>query len=201
MEDSGNAPHRSPLVVVVGGPNGAGKSTTAPRLLRDALAVTEFINADAIAAGLSAFRPESVAFAAGRLMLRRIRSLALAGHDFAFETTLASRVFGPLLRRLRASGYRVQLAFLSLPNADLAVARVAERVRAGGHDVPAPVIRRRFSAGLGNLFGTYLDIADVWQVFDNSALTAPRVIASKLPPDEPRIFDADAWRNLVELAQ
>jgi len=200
VEDSRNVQPGSPLVVVVAGPNGAGKSTAAPRLLREALAVAEFVNADAIAAGLSAFRPESMAFAAGRLMLSRIRSLTLARQDFAFETTLASRLFGPQLRRLRASGYRVQLAFLSLPNADLAVARVAERVRAGGHDVPEAVIRRRFSAGLRNLIGFYLDLADVWQVFDNSALTAPRVIASKMYADEPRIFDADAWQNLLEFA-
>ena len=86
-----------PLVVVVAGPNGAGKSTAAPRLLQDALAVDEFVNADAIAAGLSAFRPESVAMAAGRLMLARIQKLGEARVDFAFETTLASRTFAPRL--------------------------------------------------------------------------------------------------------
>src|SRR4051812_37580642 len=120
-----------PLVVVVGGPNGAGKSTTAPRLLRGALAVREFVNADAIAQGLSAFRPETVAFAAGRVMLARLRALAAAGDSFAFETTLASRNFAPWLRTLKAQGFKVHVAFLSLPTADLAVARVAERVRQG----------------------------------------------------------------------
>ncbi|MCC7131368.1 MAG: AAA family ATPase [Gemmatimonadales bacterium] len=190
-----------PLVVVVAGPNGAGKSTTAPSLLQDALAVSEFVNADAIAAGLSAFRPESMAVAAGRLMLGRIRALAMARVDFAFETTLASKTFAPRLKRLRESSYRFHLAFLSLPSPDLAVARVAERVRLGGHDVPEAVIRRRFVSGLRNLFGLYLDLADTWQVFDNSTLAAPRLIAARMPGEETRLIDADAWRNLLELSR
>ncbi|HEY1542814.1 MAG TPA: hypothetical protein VGG01_10420 [Xanthobacteraceae bacterium] len=88
----------TPNVIVVGGPNGAGKSTSAPHLLRDTLAVTEFVNADAIAGGLSAFRPESAAVAAGKVMLARMRQLAANRESFAFETTLASRSFAPWLR-------------------------------------------------------------------------------------------------------
>jgi predicted ABC-type ATPase len=99
----------SPLVVVIAGPNGAGKSTTAPGLLKGALAVSEFVNADTIAAGLSAFAPESVAITAGRTMLARLRTLASARQNFAFETTLASRTFAPWLRQLKADGYRVHL--------------------------------------------------------------------------------------------
>jgi len=190
-----------PLVVVVAGPNGAGKSTTAPSLLQDALAVSEFVNADAIAAGLSAFRPESMAIAAGRLMLGRIRALGRARVDFAFETTLASKTFAPRLKRLRESSFRFHLAFLSLPSPDLAVARVAERVRLGGHDVPEAVIRRRFVSGLRNLFRLYFDLADTWQVFDNSTLAAPRLIAARMPGEETRLIDADAWRNLLELSR
>ena len=201
MEEFAASRPEAPLVVVVAGPNGAGKSTTAPSLLQDALAVSEFVNADAIAAGLSAFRPESMAIAAGRLMLGRIRALGAARMDFAFETTLASKTFAPRLTRLRESGYRFHLAFLSLPSPDLAVARVAERVRAGGHDVPEAVIRRRFVSGLRNLFRLYLDLADTWQVFDNSALAAPRLIAARMPGEEIRLIDVDAWSNLLELSR
>ena len=104
------APTKNPLVVVIAGPNGAGKSTTAPRLLQGALAVREFVNADQIAQGLSAFRPETVAFAAGRAMLARLRTLAAGGDSFAFETTLASRTFAPWLRMLRAQGFHAHTA-------------------------------------------------------------------------------------------
>ena len=114
----------NPLVIAIAGPNGAGKSTTAPSLLRDALRVSEFVNADAIAGGLSAFRPDSVAIPAGRVMLERMRQLAKARADFVFETTLASRSFAPWLARLKCGGYRVHILFLWLESADLAVNRV-----------------------------------------------------------------------------
>lgn len=192
---------RRPLVVVIAGPNGAGKSTMAPRLLQGALAVTEFVNADTIARGLSAFRPESVALAAGRVMLARLKVLAESREDFAFETTLASRSFAPWLKTLRGSGYRVHLAFLSLPSPDLAVARVAERVRLGGHDVPEDVIRRRYGAGLKNFVVIYQRIADTWQMFDNSDLTGPSLVASCRAGQPPEIRNADAWKNLLETKQ
>lgn len=189
---------RAPLVVVIAGPNGAGKSTTAPRLLQEALTVAEFVNADPIATGLSAFRPQSVAMAAGRVMLARMRALARARQDFAFETTLASRTFAPWLASLRVSGYHVHLAFLSLSGPDLAVARVAERVRQGGHDVPEPVVRRRFASGLKNFFSLYQTVADTWQMFDNSAVDGPRLVATGRAGRPPRVLDAETWAHVQE---
>jgi predicted ABC-type ATPase len=106
-----------PRVIAVAGPNGAGKSIAAPALLKDSLELQEFVNADTIAAGLSAFRPESVALAAGKIMLARMRHLAAAGENFAFETTLASLSLAPWLRRLRQKGYYVHIMFLLLRRA------------------------------------------------------------------------------------
>jgi predicted ABC-type ATPase len=170
-----------PKVVIIAGPNGAGKSTTAPRLLREALAVQEFVNADTIAAGLSAFAPQTVAFAAGRVMLRRVRELAAMKCDFAFETTLASRTFAPWLRELQQLGYKLHLIYLWLPGADLAVERIAERVRRGGHSVPEADVRRRYLNSLSNFFNLYRPIADSWLMLDNS-------LQSELQPI--------AWRNI-----
>lgn len=192
-------PHANqPLVVVIAGPNGAGKSTTAPRLLQEALAVTEFVNADAIALGLSAFRPEGAALPAARAMLSRIKALARDRATFAFETTLASRSFAPWLAELRAGGYLVHVLFLSLPNPDLAVARVAERVRASGHDVPEAVIRRRYVAGLRAFFGVYSTVADSWQLLDNAERGNPTLIASRSAGQPAHIVDQAAWDNLRE---
>lgn len=188
----------APLLVIVAGPNGAGKSTTAPRLLQQALAVSEFVNADAIALGLSAFRPESAALAAGRAMLTRLRALSRARQDFAFETTLASRSLVLAVERLRASGYYVHVAFLSLASPELALARVAERVRQGGHDVPPEVVRRRFVVGLRTFFTRYDRRVGSWQVFDNSLPSGPRLIAARPAGEERRILDAEAWNLLVE---
>jgi predicted ABC-type ATPase len=123
-------------VVVLSGPNGAGKSTAAPSLLKGRLSVDQFVNADEIARGLAGFAPETAAIPAGRIMLTRLRELAAARADFAFESTLASRSFARWLESLTSGGYRFHLVFLWLPSADLAVARVRDRVRQGGHDVP-----------------------------------------------------------------
>jgi len=161
--------------VVIAGPNGAGKSTLAPVLLQEALAVTEFVNADVIARGLSAFAPEQVAMAAGRLMLARLRELAERRVSFAFESTLASRSFAPWIRQLLQAGYQFHLVFLWLPSAALAVRRVASRVRMGGHAVPADVVRRH--AGLHNLFRIYLPLATTWRIYDSSRGRMPKLVA------------------------
>jgi predicted ABC-type ATPase len=187
-----------PLVVLLAGPNGAGKSTSAAQLLRGVLAVEEFVNADTIARGLSAYRPEGAAVAAGRVMLERLRFLAAVRRDFAFETTLAGLGHGQWLRQLRSSGYRSHLVFLALPSAALAVARVAARVREGGHDVPEHVVRRRYEAGLRNLFEAYILAVDAWQVYDNSDLSGPRLIASGGAGTRPVITDPEAWNGLKE---
>jgi predicted ABC-type ATPase len=187
----------TPIVVVLAGPNGAGKSTTAARLLRGALSVNEFVNADTIAQGLSAYRPESAAVAAGRVMLARLRHLARIREDFAFGTTLAGRGHARWLLSLRAMGYRAHLTFLWLPSPDLAVARVAERVRRGGHGVPEPVVRRRFASGLRNLVACYLDVVDSWQIYDNSGIEEPLLIASRDAGASPHVVNAEAWQAIL----
>lgn len=170
---------KSRRVILLGGPNGAGKSTAARRLLPDFLSLRAFVNADAIASGLSAFAPESVARQAGRVMIRRLKELLLEGADFAFETTLASRTFAPFLRRCRTCGYRVTVVYVWLQSAELAIERVSLRVRSGGHDVPEATVRRRYEAGWRNFLSLYRPIADEWQVYDNSAVGATLVARSR----------------------
>ena len=140
--------------------------------------MTEFVNADVIARGLSAFAPEQVAMAAGRLMLARLRELAGQRVSFAFESTLASRSFAPWIRQLLQAGYQFHLVFLWLPSAALAVQRVASRVRMGGHAVPADVVRRRYHAGLHNFFQMYLPLATTWRIYDSSRGRMPELVAA-----------------------
>ncbi len=169
--------NHQPHLIVIAGPNGAGKSTTAPSLLKGTLEVAEFVNADLIAQGLSGFQPESAVFHAGRVMLERIHYLAKKCVNFAFETTLASRTFAPWIASLRETGYDFHLIFLYLPNEEFAVARVVERVRMGGHNVPEETIKRRYSAGLKNFFHLYKPLSDFWRFYDNSLPVGPRLVA------------------------
>jgi predicted ABC-type ATPase len=187
-----------PHIIVIAGPNGAGKSTTAPSLLKGTLEVTEFVNADLIAQGLSGFQPEGAVFHAGRVMLERIHYLSKKRIDFAFETTLASRTFAPWIANQRKKGYVFYLVFLWLPSEDFAVARVAERVRMGGHNVPGETIRRRYHAGIRNFFKLYRPLADIWFFYDNSA-EEPRVIAYCDQEYGLVVNNSVIWHNIIEI--
>ena len=167
-----------PDLIVIAGPNGAGKSTAAPVILQNFLRVHDFVNADVIAKGLSAFQPEKEAIRAGRIMLNRIRDLAGKGEDFAFETTLASRTFAPWMLELKQQGYRLHLVFLWLKDADLAVSRVKTRVELGGHHIPEKTIRRRYNKGVANFFNLYRPLLDSWKFYDNSDSSILSLVAS-----------------------
>lgn len=183
-----------PNVVVLGGPNGSGKSTAAVRLLHDTLQIMEFVNADAIAKGLSAFRPEGVAVEAGRIMLNHLKGLAARGESFAFETTLASRSFAPWIQSLRKDhGYRFRLVYVWLRSPDLNVIRVAARVASGGHDVPVETIHRRYLRSVCNLFELYLPLADSWEVFDNSLYGNFTLVASGVAGCETSVAQPQIW--------
>lgn len=170
--------NEAPIMYVMAGPNGAGKTTFANEFLPGFVDCREFLNADLIAAGLSPFAPESQDFRAGRLLIARIKELVLEKQDFAFETTLSGRGYLGKFREIKKSGYRIMLFFLWLPNADLAVARVKNRVRQGGHNVPEPIIRRRYETGLRNLFHLYRTEVDAWWLYNASQLP-PMVIAQE----------------------
>ena len=155
-------------VIIIAGPNGAGKTTFAREFLPNEAACPVFVNADLIAAGLAPFAPETAAVQAGRLMLAELARHFAARKSFAFETTLSGLGYLRHIARWRRAGYRVELIFLRLANADEAVARVAQRVKQGGHDIPEAVIRRRFHAGLENLMRYYGPAVDAWVLYDNS---------------------------------
>ena len=155
-------------VIIIAGPNGAGKTTFAREFLPNEAACPVFVNADLIAAGLAPFAPETAAVQAGRLMLAEIERYFLSAQSFAFETTLSGRAYLRHIARWQATGFRVALIFLRLASADEAVARVAQRVRQGGHSIPEAVIRRRFDAGLDNFVRWYAPAVDAWALYDNS---------------------------------
>jgi predicted ABC-type ATPase len=191
-------PRRAPKVVLLAGPNGAGKSTLAPALLRDTLRVSDFVNADVIAHGLSAFDPSDQGIAAGRVMLARLHELAEKGTDFAFESTLASRSFAPWIAEIcRTHGYQFHLVFIWLRAPDMAIARVQARARLGGHEVPAEVIGRRYVRGVRNFFELYAPLAWTWRFYDNSGARRRLLATGGLSRAE-RAQDAKAWTKIKE---
>ncbi len=156
-------------VVIIAGPNGAGKTTFAREFLPNEASCPIFVNADLIAAGLSPFAPERAAIKAGRLMLEAIAEHVAKGESFAFETTLSGLTYARMIPRWRESGYVVKLIFLSLPDVEMALGRVAARVAQGGHDVPEAVVRRRFTAGIEHFHFRYKSLVDFWQLYGNAS--------------------------------
>lgn len=192
-------PAGAPQVVVIAGPNGAGKTTYAEALL-DAMQVEHFVNADRIAQGLSAIRPESVAMHAGRMMLERLRALANTSASFGFETTLSSRSFAPFLRGLSARGYRVSIFYLMLPSASESLRRVRTRVKMGGHNIPEDVILRRFGRGAHNLFNLYIPIADFWRISENEEWGAPPCVVAEGTNAITQVIEETKWQRLQKIA-
>jgi len=190
----------SSQIIVIAGPNGAGKTTLAPSLLRDWLGLLEYVNADAIAQGLSAFQPEEVAFKAGRVMLSRLRELAIKGENFAFETTLATRSYAPWLRELCQQGYRLHISFIWLRSPEMAIQRVRDRVVTGGHDIPEETIRRRYVKGVRNFFALYRPLASSWIVYDNSSLSQPLKLATGEQTVE-NIIEPALWKEFCEVSK
>ena len=156
-----------PTFFVIAGCNGAGKTTASYTLLPEVLGITEFVNADEIARGLSPFNPESVAIEAGRLMLKRIHDLIDRRADFAIETTLSTRSYKQLFLDAIAKGYVVQFIFVWLASPQIAFERVQERVKHGGHFIPYDVLERRYHRGVQNFFNRYMQLGD-WRILNNT---------------------------------
>ncbi len=157
-----------PKLYVIAGPNGSGKTTFAEKFLPGYADCFEFINADMIAKGLSPFIPSKVAIKAGKILLNEIADCSRRKVNFAFETTLSGKSYINLFHRIKQQGYELHMFFLWVPKVQLSLARIADRVKKGGHDIPERDVRRRFARGLKNLFEVYRPLFDTWSVYDNS---------------------------------
>jgi len=157
-------------IIIIAGPNGAGKTTFAKEFLPNEADCLHFINADLIAAGLSPFRPEVAAIKAGKIMLQAMDEHIRKQGSFVFETTLAGKVYAKKIPQWQESGYHVSLYFLRLDDVEIAIDRVAERVRQGGHDIKEDVIKRRYIAGWNNFQNSYSSLVNDWVVYDNSGV-------------------------------
>ena len=169
----------SKTAIIIAGPNGAGKTTFVTEYLPDSGA--EYISADAIAATLVSTPAEfdSVNVRAGRLFLEEIQRLIQAEKDLVIEVTLAGRGFQRTIRQLKDAGYTVTIVFVYLKSPQLCVARVRNRVMAGGHHVPAADIVRRFYRSKRNFWRVYKNLAHEWGLFYNSGDSLQQVAAGE----------------------
>ncbi len=184
-----------PNLFIISGCNGAGKTTASMTVLPETLQCHEFVNCDEIAKGLNPLNPDSAKYAAARLMLVRIKKLISLDADFAIETTLATKSYHALVQKAQEKGYDIKLVYFWLQSPELALQRVAERVRNGGHNVEEHIVRRRYSYGIRNLFKLYLPVVDYFILIDNSIM--PReVIAEGNLHDAVKVYNEEKFKRL-----
>jgi predicted ABC-type ATPase len=181
---------------IIAGCNGAGKTTASYTILPEILDCKEFVNADEIAKGISPFQPEKAGIEAGRFMLKRIKKLLESGENFAFETTLSTRSYVQFVERAKELDYQVTCLFFWLDSDDLAVSRVARRVKEGGHHIPEDVIRRRYKSGLENFFRLFLPKVDNWLFVNNSGDTYE--IMAEGGVNDVTINNKELWEGLKQ---
>jgi predicted ABC-type ATPase len=177
-------PATPPTIYVIAGCNGAGKTTFANEFLPKEVKCLRFLNADEIARGLSPFKPSAGAVQAARLLLTQIEDCLRRRETFALESTLSGKTYIRLFQRARKLGYEIEVHYLWLSSPAQAIARVRQRVKLGGHDVPVGDIRRRFKRSLVHLTEDYLPLATRWAVWDSRGLPAKRLAISGVNPIE-----------------
>jgi predicted ABC-type ATPase len=161
-----------PRIYVLAGVNGAGKSSILGAALREAGA--DYFNPDElarelVARGRTPAEANAEAWATGRTLLERAIDERLT---FAFETTLGGNTIPRLLAGAARRGLELFVGYVGLDSADLHVARVAQRVRRGGHDIPEERIRERYERSLMNLVALLPAITEL-RLLDNSADADP----------------------------
>lgn len=184
---------------VIAGCNGAGKTTSSYTILPEMLNCQTFINADEIAKGLSPFQPDKAAIKAGRIMLDSIKDLIHKNHDFAFETTLATKSYAGLISKAQKQGYFVVMVFFWLNSVELAIERVNLRVKEGGHNIDKETIIRRYYSGLRNFFKIYSGLVDYWLFIDNS-YPPFELVAEYNKEIKTEVFNNRKWENIKSLA-
>jgi predicted ABC-type ATPase len=191
-------------VFMIGGANGAGKTTVALTLLPKFINACELVNADEIARGLNPVQPETASMMAGRVMIRRIANLITARKNFAFETTCAGHYDVKILCKCRKAGYHLNFIFLWLPLADMAVQRVAQRVKQGGHGIPETTIRRRYIKGLQNMVKIHLPLVDKAIIIDNSGkilISKDYPVIAEKTAGELTVADHVIWHKIEQAAK
>ena len=185
----------NPTLYIIAGCNGAGKTTASFSLLPSILKCDIFINADEIAREIAPGEVEKVAFEAGRQMIEQINARIRERETFAFETTLSARSYRETILFAQALGYHVTLLFFWLESVEMAIDRVARRVKEGGHNIETEVIRRRYNRGIKNLFEIYIPLVSETMIYNNS-FGIPELVVSKSLGRKFEIKNFEIWEKL-----
>ena len=175
------------LWLLVGG-NGAGKTTFYERFL--ARRKIPLVNADNIARSVWPDAPEKHSYEAALIAEQERFRLLKERQSFCFETVFSHSSKVDFVGAAKAAGFRIRLFYFHLEFAALNKARVASRVRSGGHHVPEAKVESRIPRTLANL-RECIGLADELHLVDNSSLDQPYVRIA--------VWEAGQWRTCQEV--
>jgi predicted ABC-type ATPase len=158
------------------------------------------LDPDAIARTIQVNSKASSGLAAGREALNLASQYLEERRSFAVETTLSGHTYLQMMLDARDRGFDVALIYVGTSNSDINVARVARRVRLGGHDVPEIDIRRRYERSLLNL-PIAVARADISIIFDNSSDGGYRLVAVFENRTAQWFQEAPSWAAALVAAQ
>lgn len=135
-----------PVVSIIAGPNGTGKTTfysiaVANGFINPSL---PFINVDLIAKSLGGYTEKNFA-RAQEIYRERVKEHIDNKEDFMIESNLAESRSYDWIASMKRSGFEVSLYYLSTEDVEVNIGRVNRRVAEGGHDIPEPIIRSRYT--------------------------------------------------------
>lgn len=158
----------SGIMIMLAGPNGAGKSTLYKHIVRHKFNAP-FINADKIQKEELSDQTMQGAYQAAKIAEQRRQQHLHNKQSFVSESTFSHPSKLDLIADAKQADFRIVVYHVNVKTPELSIARVAERVRQGGHNVPEEKIRARYQRNQALIRQAVIN-ADVGFVYDNSAL-------------------------------
>jgi predicted ABC-type ATPase len=163
-----------PRLTIIAGANGCGKSTLTSR--SSFIYKTPLLDPDAMSKALQPTISGASAVAAARQVLISAGKHIEKGESFAVETTLSGHTYLQMMADARIRGFEIVLVYIGTENVETNLARIRNRVLAGGHDVPESDVRRRYKRSFENL-SLAMERAEHTILFDNSTEEGYRLVA------------------------
>ena len=184
-----------PTLTLIAGANGSGK-TTLTYWNSDIFRAIPLLDPDMIGRTLQSTTPSSFPIAAARQVLKSARKHISRAENFAVETTLSGKSYLQMMIDARARGFEIVLVYIGTENVEINLARIKNRVLAGGHNVPEEDVRRRSKRSFRNL-PIGIQRADHTILFDNSTEEGYRLVAILSSSGNQWFNPIPAWATLI----
>ena len=135
----------------------------------------------------------------GLIALNKIVNLMQEKKSFNWETTTFNRVLIKNIKIAKSLGYKINLFFVTVQNCNIALQRIRERVKKGGHDIEPELVKIRFLHRFEHL-NEVLPYVDNAIFFDNTSIM--KIVATYIDEHFTYIDKQVDWaRDLLDNAK